>query len=685
MRRIIVFAILAWPLLGFAFARANEGTISYRARVVHNSRRQMSVVEGIVFPDSGNFFEEVQESYFLEWKQFPGRLTPVRPALPSIWRVEKQTAQQLINSLPRFNSPLLRHFVVGHVIADVEQIQSGSSYLAGQLIVDSVDTSATSFELVCTFRGYPLVVVGRRQPDEDRHLVKDLAVLGTTSELYQYFFDEIEYSSDPAQPTPQLPDFDPKEYVTFPSGNSSVAIRPVKDWLVFKASLPNGRPLNLVFDSGAETMLIDDLVLKVDLLLEPVGKLPVAGAYETEEMHLYEGFGFDIGGVQFRNLPVIGTQLTRLGFGADMRIHGVVGNEILQLCRLDLDLANGLMHLSPADSSEQPIGDQLALTFIEDLPHVGAQVEDTGEALLMLDTGQRTPLSVNLDWLDRHEMGDELVMNGFLGGVAGGLMPRYILENLSLSLAGHTCQQPLVDAGMESTYSYDGVPVVGVIGFPLLARHFGGITFDYSHKMLYLRDPGDDHVFAGRPEAWESKPATPYSRRTEETPPSSLDPRRPVLKSTGDTTNDPRAGYQWSDAQLNVADPLSLIRATAPPQAPAVALTAEEMLALEASQHEDQIEPSDETEIEPSDETENEPGDQPPSWMDDLAAGLVDYIAEHAHEYWQLTITEPVEDTTEPVEDTQEDEEPESEPNNDEFPFTRGLPRLRFKSPPRSG
>jgi hypothetical protein len=38
----------------------------------------------------------------------------------------------------------------------------------------------------------------------------------------------------------------------------------------------------------------------------------------------------------------------------------------------------------------------------------------------LLDTGQRTPLSVNLDYLDSHALGDSLVMNGFLGDIKIG-------------------------------------------------------------------------------------------------------------------------------------------------------------------------------------------------------------------------------------------------------------------------
>ena len=44
---------------------------------------------------------------------------------------------------------------------------------------------------------------------------------------------------------------------------------------------------------------------------------------------------------------------------------------------------------------------------------------------------------------------------------------------------------------------------------PLLARHFGGITFDYSRKLLWLRNPGQNRVFAGDTAAWTVPAAQP--------------------------------------------------------------------------------------------------------------------------------------------------------------------------------
>jgi hypothetical protein len=485
-----------------------QGSLTYRAKVVHNNRSALSYVSGRIDFASGNFEEHVDSSSLLDWKQLPVRMTPSRCALPSIWGAQGHSAQQLGDSLPRFDSPLLRHFITGQLLAAPDAIQPGAQFLAGQLKIGTAKADAWGFEIVASFRGAPLVLVGRSSPDPagGRPKLHDLAVLGPSSELYQYFFEELAYTDAPLAPLPQLPVLDRARYVSFPAGAAqSVPIRPVKDWLVFQASLPSGRPLNLVFDSGAEQMVIDDLVLKLDSRLEPVGDMAVGGALADSPMRLYEGFDFNVGGVQFKDLSVAGTSLTQLGYGADVRIHGIVGNEILQLCKLDLDLENGMLTLVPPGTAgpASPAGSQeLPLTFIRELPHVEAAVHNDKPALLLLDTGQRTPLSVNMDFLEHYKLSDSMKMNGFLGDITGGLLPRYIVENMPLSLGGATYTEKVVDAGADSTFDYGGVPVVGSIGFPLLARHFGGITFDYSRKLLTLREPAENRVFAGRPEAW---------------------------------------------------------------------------------------------------------------------------------------------------------------------------------------
>jgi hypothetical protein len=326
-------------------------------------------------------------------------------------------------------------------------------------------------------------------------------VLGPGGELYQYLLDEVQLGE--AQPI-ALPTFDPQQYVAFPAGDSTpVATRPIKDWLIFQAELPTGRKLNLLFDSGADTMIVDDMVLRLDAGLDPVGETLVDSGIGSGMMKLYQGFGFKVGGVEFKNLPVMGGTLTSVtAGGGGVRIHGIVGNEILQLCQLDLDLAGGTLRLRRPDSPEPGGTQKLPLTFIQQLPHIYANVADKGPALLLLDTGQRTPLSLNLDYLDEHKMADSLVMDGFLGGIKGGLLPRYMLEKVQVGIGNESYTEKTVDATPISTFEYEGIPVAGAVGFSMLARHFGGLTFDYRRRALYLRDPGENLLFTGRPEAW---------------------------------------------------------------------------------------------------------------------------------------------------------------------------------------
>jgi hypothetical protein len=565
-------ALACAALLATTFASADEGSISYTARVVHHNRDNLSFVQGEVDLATNDFCELITRSYLLNWKQMPGQITPTRDALPSIWQVGGETCQRYDGGLPRFNSPLLRHFIVSKVISGAE-LKKDDTFLSGQLTILTADYKEGSFEIVASFNGSALVVVGRRTKDGERWLVHDLAVLGPESELYQYFIESIKWSpAKPAQPI-ALPQFDAKSFVDFPASGASakVPVLPVKNWLVFRAQLPGGRPLNLVFDSGASTMIVDDWVLKLDANLKPVGEMPVAGGIGTAQMQQYEGFSFEVGGVKFKNLPVVGTSLTSLGFGADMRIHGVVGNEILQLCLLDLDLNQGQMQLMPLGAKEPSEGLKLNLTFINELPYIEAEVHGTNKAYLLLDTGQNSPLSVNLDYLDQNKLGDDLVMNGFNGDITGGLAPRYMLEQLGLNLAGQQYMEHTVDAVGDNTYSFDGVPVIGAIGFPLLARHFSGLTFDYSRAALYLRGAAEDRTFLGSPEAWEP-PVAPegwFALAPQSAAPvaaaSAAASRRPKLLPDKVASAADQGGlYAWATNPGSISDPLDLVRAAIP-------------------------------------------------------------------------------------------------------------------------
>ncbi|MCC7477157.1 hypothetical protein IT575_01755 [bacterium] len=548
---------------------ADHGSYTYTARVIHNDRKYMSYVKGNIDLASGDFFEEITQSYILDFKVMPGKLEAAPQAMPSVWQVAGRPAQRFgsatdANSLPSFGSSLLRHFIIGQVIGAPQSIKAGTCYIAQQLEIDTISLDDTGFEIVGRYRGGPLVLVGSRQLVNGRRVPRDMAILGPTGELYQYFFEDFHYSDAALNPPVALPQFNSADYVSFPEGEAqAVAIRPVKDWLVFQASLPSGRQLNLLLDSGADTMIVDDLVLELDAGLTASGDTTMEGAVASSRMKLYKGFSFNVGGVEFRNLPVVGGTITNIAFGAGMRIHGVVGSEVLQLCRLDLDLDKGQMRLLPA-SAAPPAGNPLPLTFINDFPHVEAEVAGKGKALMLLDTGQRSPVSVNLDALQDYKLDDSLVMDGFLGDIGGSLLPRYMLEKLDVTLGGQTFEEKTVDAAPEGTYHYNGVPVIGSIGFSLLARHYGGVTFDYHNKYLYLRDPSQQREFKTSTEAWTAWQTKHY------------DPAR-LAKNLADETQ--KTGYELLAAEL-----AETAAAAAPPRDPVEALLADAGLADPAQQ-----------------------------------------------------------------------------------------------------
>src|SRR5207248_6940006 len=58
-------------------------------------------------------------------------------------------------TLPRFDSPLLRHFIIGQLLARPDSLHSGAQFLAGQLAVQSVHFDDYTFEVLASFRGSP--------------------------------------------------------------------------------------------------------------------------------------------------------------------------------------------------------------------------------------------------------------------------------------------------------------------------------------------------------------------------------------------------------------------------------------------------------------------------------------------------------------------------------------------------
>src|SRR5689334_17846487 len=54
-----------------AAAGPSSGSLSYRARVVHNDRSAISYVAGRIDFGSNSYEEHVSQSYLLDWKKLP--------------------------------------------------------------------------------------------------------------------------------------------------------------------------------------------------------------------------------------------------------------------------------------------------------------------------------------------------------------------------------------------------------------------------------------------------------------------------------------------------------------------------------------------------------------------------------------------------------------------------------------
>jgi hypothetical protein len=212
--------------------------------VVHNDRQYISIVTGSVDFAAQAAQEQVEESYLLDWKRLPGGLVSTHPMLPAVWQVGQRTAHRFGTSLPHYENPRLRHFIVSEVIGGPQSIQPGMQFMSDQLVVNTATYDPEGFEIVAQFRGAPLVIVGSgKRMDAGYYELADMVVLGPQHELYQYFFDNISYSAQAMPAPPQLPGFNYSDFVSFPAqGSQPVAIRPVKDWLVFQARLARWPP-----------------------------------------------------------------------------------------------------------------------------------------------------------------------------------------------------------------------------------------------------------------------------------------------------------------------------------------------------------------------------------------------------------------------------------------------------------
>jgi hypothetical protein len=254
-----------------------------------------------------------------------------------------------------------------------------------------------------------------------------------------------------------------------------VGFRPrgtAQDGLMVTVRINGGRPLRLILDTGARSILIGARAAK-NLGLEPIVASQVSGfgGSQPGESQLNLAHSLAIGDVRFDDC-LIEVSTREIADGAD----GVLGAGLFEAFRMRLDAGQRTLGLTPFDGA--PAAADIQVIGLQNLLLVRTFVAGK-DGWFLLDSGAAYS-TVSRDLVP------PAMLNGAAAnvvGVQGVQKGAYRLSPLSLGVANRT----LVDLSpvtldLGSISSREGVEIAGVLGYSALSRR--PLILDIRHGVV---------------------------------------------------------------------------------------------------------------------------------------------------------------------------------------------------------
>lgn len=277
--------------------------------------------------------------------------------------------------------------------------------------------------------------------------------------------------------------------VTFAHGAASATIpfKLIGGRLIEIPAAINGRPVQLILDSGASETIRTALAKSLDLKAQGNSESHGIGkkAVETQRTRVKT---LTLGKLVTLHRQVF--KITPLGHLKELfgpKMAGLVGYEIFKRFVVRIDYAHKKLTLiKPSVFDPKDAGKAIPLAFVGTLPTVKGSLDGLkGE--FTIDTGMVFPLMMWTPFVMRHDLlsrykTSKPVATG--GGIGGGLSAR--IAHAGVFMFGPIAiKKPLV----LLTASHQGAlrlkDAAGNIGAGILKRFT--VTFDYPHKRMYLK------------------------------------------------------------------------------------------------------------------------------------------------------------------------------------------------------
>jgi hypothetical protein len=266
---------------------------------------------------------------------------------------------------------------------------------------------------------------------------------------------------------------------------------------VYVEAMVNGKgPYTFIVDTGGHTLLSPRVVTEVGL--ESVGESASAGGGEKTATTGYARYQeIAIGKARLRDQVAFTMQIYEPAIEG-IQVDGMIGFEYFSRFAVRLDYgARTMTTTNFAHFDAQGAGTKVSFKFYDHLPQVTGAI-DGMPALFDIDSGSRSELDITGPFVARHKLRDKYVkgVSAITGWGVGGPSRSYVVRLPSLTLDGIKVDDVVAGLSEAKAGSFSDANYDGNIGSGLLKRF--AVTFDYAHRVMYLRRLSPQPADAGR-------------------------------------------------------------------------------------------------------------------------------------------------------------------------------------------
>ncbi len=247
----------------------------------------------------------------------------------------------------------------------------------------------------------------------------------------------------------------------------------------------NGRPLELLFDTGGMNVITPTVARELGLPVE--GNLQARGVGEKSvDAGLTTIERMDVGGAFLTKQRFVVIPLESFSDVEGVPITGIVGYEIFKRFVVVTDYENSRVTLiEPEGFAYSGTGTRVEMKLNERMPEVEGTIDGV-PGRFTLDTGARNTLTLSTPFVERNNLIARYrpQVSAVTGWGVGGPSRGWLVRAKTFTLGGTAVEAPVVELSQQKGGAHADTYVAGNVGAGILKKF--NIVWDYSRHQLFF-------------------------------------------------------------------------------------------------------------------------------------------------------------------------------------------------------